>query len=208
MLHLNTVESGTLSLLNKLLKLPELRQFSLVGGTNLALRYGHRISVDLDLFSTEKFEHTTVLESLQKTFGKEFTYENRISKVGIFCFIQNVKVDIIHFPHSLIYPIETLNGIRLYDPRDIAAMKINAVLGRGKKKDFWDLSELLLHYSLDELINFHQLKYPNQMLLISIPQALCYFADAEESENPKSLKDQTWINIKNHITEEVRNYLK
>ena len=51
MLHFETVESNTLSILNELMNMPELMEFSLVGGTALSLLYGHRISVDLDLFS-------------------------------------------------------------------------------------------------------------------------------------------------------------
>jgi len=77
-------------------------------------------------------------------------------------------------------------------------MKINAILGRGKKKDFVDLQELLMHYSLKQIMEWHSLKYPDQMLLISIPQAITHFADAEESEVPISLKNQTWEWVKNH----------
>jgi len=75
-------------------------------------------------------------------------------------------------------------------------MKINAILGRRKKKDFWDLYELLHHFTLSEIIGFHRKKFPNQMLLISIPQAITYFADADESEDPVNLKGQTWIKLK------------
>ena len=40
MLHIETVEPGTLSLLNVLMQVPALMNFSLVGGTALALKYG------------------------------------------------------------------------------------------------------------------------------------------------------------------------
>ena len=56
MLHTEAVEPGTLSLLTELMAAPALHAFSLVGGTALALRYGHRNSVDLDLFYHEKFD--------------------------------------------------------------------------------------------------------------------------------------------------------
>jgi len=56
MLHTEAVEPGALSLLKELMTVPALRAFSLVGGTALALRYGHRNSVDLDLFYHEKFD--------------------------------------------------------------------------------------------------------------------------------------------------------
>ncbi|MFN0033504.1 MAG: nucleotidyl transferase AbiEii/AbiGii toxin family protein [Saprospiraceae bacterium] len=40
--------------------MPALDQFYLVGGTALALQLGHRVSVDLDLFSTEPFDPQTL----------------------------------------------------------------------------------------------------------------------------------------------------
>ncbi|MCF0056936.1 hypothetical protein LXL81_14300 [Dyadobacter sp. CY356] len=86
-------------------------------------------------------------------------------------------------------------------------MKINAILGRGKKKDFWDLYEILHQFSLSEVINFHREKFPSQMLLISIPQSITYFSDAEESEDPISLNGQTWESVKAYIQNTVKDYL-
>ena len=87
-------------------------------------------------------------------------------------------------------------------------MKVQAVLGRGKKKDFWDISELLKHYSVQNFIDFHTNKYSYQNLLISVPQALTYFSDADESEDPISLKGQTWESVKSEIQKKVREYLR
>ena len=69
------------------------------------------------------------------------------------------------------------------------------------------MSELLRHYTLEELISFQREKYPSQQLLISIPQALTYFDDAEESEAPVSLNNQTWNSVKKVIQKSVREYL-
>ena len=80
----------------------------------------------------------------------------------------------------------------MFSTEDIIAMKVQAILGRGKKKDFWDVAELLQHFSLNDFIEFHKEKYSTQNLLITVPQALTYFADADESEDPISLKNQTW----------------
>ena len=87
-------------------------------------------------------------------------------------------------------------------------MKIAAILKRGVKKDFWDIAELLDEYSIADFIESYNKKYPNHQLLISIPQALTYFQDAEESEDPVSLKGQTWESVKKHIRQKVSDYLK
>lgn len=85
-------------------------------------------------------------------------------------------------------------------------MKVQAILGRGKKKDFWDVAELLNHYSIEDFINFHKEKYSTQNLFITVPHAITYFADADESEDPISLKNQNWDSIKTFINMKVREY--
>ncbi len=187
MLYTKTVEPGTFSLLKQLMELPSLKSFCLVGGTALSLKYGHRSSVDLDLFFHEKFDSEVIEEELKQTFGENYFTEGGHRNFGIFCYIQKVKVDIVYFPHKPIAPFEETENIRFYSSNDIAAMKIQAILGRGKKKDFWDLHELFKHYSLQQIMDWHKQKYPNQMLAISIPNALTYFTDADESETPVSV---------------------
>lgn len=102
MLHLETVKPGTFAILKKLMSLPEMADFYLVGGTALALQYGHRSSEDPDLFCISKFDHETIKEILLNEFGSQFSYEGNFSKIGIFCFLNDVKVDIVYYPHPLI----------------------------------------------------------------------------------------------------------
>ncbi len=208
MLHIETVESNTLSLLNRLMQIPVLEKFNLVGGTALSLQYGHRISVDLDIFSNVKFDNNLIIAALQNEFSDQFEYEGGLNKFGIFCYINNVKVDIVYYPHPIICNSILIEKIRMYASIEIFAMKIQAILGRGKKKDFWDIATLLKHHTVESVIMHHQQKYPSQQLLISIPQALTYFADADESEDPISLQGQTWESVKKIIQQHVNNYLK
>ena len=208
MLQTQTIEPGTLSLLEQLMDLPSLQEFCLVGGTALALKYGHRISVDLDLFCNKEFNKEQIVTELMITFGENLLYENTRASWAIFCYIHNVKVDIIHYKHLQIFTTEVEDGCRLYHSLDLMAMKVNAILGRGKKKDFWDMAELLQHYTITECIEAHSKKYPNQQLLISIPNALTYFTDADESEEPVSLKGQTWASVKKNLQQKVNDYLR
>jgi predicted nucleotidyltransferase component of viral defense system len=188
--------------------MPELQGFSLVGGTALSLLYGHRMSVDLDLFSNKAFENSTVTDSLKNKFQDKFVMEEKQARFGIFCYIDGVKVDIVRHPHPIIRPETTTEGIRMFSVEDIIAMKVQAILGRGKKKDFWDIAELLQHFSIKDFIQFHKEKYTTQNLLITVPQAITYFADAEESEDPISLKKQTWEKVQAFIKEKVSEYLR
>lgn len=208
MLYLETVTSHTFSILEKLLDIPELIQFGLVGGTALSLLYGHRISEDLDIFSVTEFDNDKIARALTKEFKSEVQIRNTNPRFGIFCYINGVKVDLVRHPHHTIRPLNIVDNIRMFSIEDIMAMKIQAILGRGKKKDFYDIAELLNHYSVADFIKFHKEKFDTQNLLISVPQAMLYFADAEESEDPKSLKKQTWPSVKKQISKKVRKYLK
>ena len=105
MLHTKTVEPHTFSILKELMTIPELLNFSLVGGTALSLLYGHRMSVDLDLFSNKAFENMSVTEALKNRFHDKFVMEEKQARFGIFCYIDEVKVDIIRHPHPLIRQI-------------------------------------------------------------------------------------------------------
>ena len=207
MLYTSTVEPDTLVVLKQLMSIPELQDFYLVGGTCLSLRYGHRISVDLDLFSTKDFENQTIISVLENEF-KTFQYRSPNNPVGIFGFIGDIKIDLVkHYYFKQIADAIIEDGIRMFSDNDIIAMKIFAIMKRAHKKDFWDIAELLQHYSVQNFIDFYTAKYPSHQLLISIPHALTYFEDANESEDPISLKGQTWESVQTIIKQKVSEYL-
>ncbi len=207
MLQTQAIEPGTLSILRELMQFSSLKGFCLVRGTALALRYGHRLSIDLEIFNEKEFNKEHIETELIQTCGGRLMYRRSKMTWAVFCYVNNIKVDIIHYKHPIISPPELIDGIWIFHSRDLLAMKVNAILGRGRKKDFWDLFELLQHYSLSECIEAYTEKYPSQQLLISTPSALTYFVDADESEEPTSLKGQTWPGVKELIQEKVREYL-
>jgi hypothetical protein len=187
--------------------MPELKNFSLVGGTALSLLYGHRKSIDLDLFSNQPFDNEKIINAFEKKFKSSFNNRTATPRFGIFCFVNDIKVDLVRHPHPLIRPTIMIDAIRIFSMEDIIAMKMQAILGRGKKKDFWDIAELLSHFSVADFVQFHKEKYNTQNLMITVPQGISYFADAEESEDPISLKKQTWKSVQEIINGKVREYL-
>jgi predicted nucleotidyltransferase component of viral defense system len=188
------------------MRVPLLKEFSLVGGTALSLVYGHRISVDLDLFSQKPFEVEELVNDLKLIFGDRFRVRSSSAGFGLFCFVGESKIDLVRSPHPTIRPIYETDGIRFISTEDIVAMKVQAVLGRARKKDFWDIATLLEHYTVDDFTQFHKEKYSTQNLFVTVPQAISYFADAEDDLDPKSLKGQTWESVKSTIQKEVRGF--
>lgn len=207
MLQTQTVEPGTFSILKDLMQVPALQGFSLVGGTALSLLYGHRISVDLDLFTPDRLDVDQITESLSSAFGDQFSVRSISRGFGMFCFVGDAKIDLVKNPHPLIRPDKVVEGIRFISTEDIIAMKVQAVLGRARKKDFWDIATLLEHYSVEDFIHFHKEKFSSQNLMITVPEAISYFADAEDDIDPLSLKGQTWESVKDIIQNKVSRYL-
>lgn len=205
MLHLKIIEPNTLGLLKQVMSIPELKDFVLVGGTSLALQYGHRRSIDLDLFSLSAFD----VHELQKVVIEKF--ENieitGSPKFGLFAYIDKIKVDFINYSsYRLLKPLVVEEGIRMISAEDIAVMKVFAMLQRAKKKDFWDMSLLLNEFGVENIINFYVTKYPRT--LISVPRCLIYFDEAEDDDNPYCLENLTWASVKKNIQKHINNYLK
>ena len=208
MLHYSTVKPRLLSILKALMLLPELKDFYLVGGTALSLYYGHRLSIDIDLFSTVAFVNEEIVPVLEREIPG-FSYRNIKNPIGLFCMVETMKVDFVkHHQHPLIDKPLLIDGIRMLSPKEIMAMKVAALLKRAVKKNFWDISELLKHFTVQDCISAYTEKYSSQQLLISIPYALTYFTEAEESEEPVSLQGQTWASVKKSIQQKVNEYLK
>jgi predicted nucleotidyltransferase component of viral defense system len=202
MLLTKTLAPDTLELLKTLMQKPYLNDFLLVGGTALSMQIGHRISVDLDLFSNEIFDTTELKSLLAEDFSSfiaEFERGN-----SLICSINNIKVDLIRFRYGFTFPIIEEDGIRLADIKDIAPMKIDAISGRGKKKDFFDLYFLLQRYSLKELLDLYQAKYKHTTIFHVI-KSINYFEDAEIDTDPIVFDNKiTWAKVKKTIIQEIR----
>jgi len=203
MLQLQTVKPNTLELLKSLMQKEYLNSFVLVGGTALALQMGNRESIDLDLFSTTDFSSSEILSSL--LFDYQIVVNNQHTQTLIST-INQVKVDFIKFHYPFIRPFVILENIRMASIEDIAAMKLDAITGRGSKKDFYDLFFLLQHYSITDLFSFYSEKYPHQTTFHVI-RSLSYFEDAEIQPTPLVFdKTITWEVVKQKIIATIQGF--
>lgn len=206
MLYTNTVAPETLNLLKILMTIPELADFPLVGGTNLSLRFGHRVSVDLDLFTNTPFDPEDVFSAIVKTLPQTVKIDAR--KQSIWLTINDVKVDLILHEYPYIQGVETIDTIRLLAVEDIIPMKLEAMATIGVKKDFWDIVELLNHFTLAQMLQFHQQRYPNSDVGHIVLSAT-YFEDAEkERADPMGLTGVTWKQVKDRMKQAVDHFVK
>lgn len=201
MLQYKTIEHSTLELLKSLMARDFLQQFVLVGGTALSLQLGHRKSIDLDLFTLSDFNSEDIVQNLLKEHSLLTLTQLPQTLISE---INGIKVDFIRFRYPFIRPIIIEDGIRLLTIDDIAPMKLDAITGRGLKKDFFDLYYLLEIYTIDRLLELYLEKYQHQSTFHVI-RSLTYFVDAEKDPDPFIFDKQiTWGKVKKRIISEIK----
>ena len=200
MLQTQTVSSKLLELLRFISDSQVFKDFILVGGTSLALQIGHRNSVDIDMFGKCIIDVDEFIGELSK-FGK-VEIINKTKNI-LMVLVDNVKVDFVNYRYSLLEDFTIIENIRISSKKDIAAMKLNAISGRGSKKDFIDLYFLLKEFSLDEMIHFYDQKYEEGTYFMVL-KSLTHFEEADLQESPEVFLDFNWENAKKVITQEFK----
>jgi hypothetical protein len=78
MLQTKSVETKLLELLKFLMEQEEFEDFNLVGGTSLALKIGHRLSVDIDLFGNAEINTEQIIKALKpfKRVAVRFSWQS------------------------------------------------------------------------------------------------------------------------------------
>jgi predicted nucleotidyltransferase component of viral defense system len=188
--------------------------FILVGGTALSLRLGHRMSADIDLF-TEKYYGSVDYDKIEEYFKSKYPYYHRpdcsgITGMGRSCYAGNsakesVKID-LYYTDSFIRPHSLIENIRMANMDDLVAMKVDIIQRRGRKKDFWDLHELLEHYSLSQMIALHYERYPYSHEEELIVKNFIDFEKADEDFDPVCLRGKYWEVIKADFMDEINKY--
>lgn len=207
-LYYNTVTPVLRSSLEILMSSKIFENFRLVGGTSLSLQLGHRISVDIDLFSdveygsinfeeiesflSTKFNYIDFNTELIPAFGKSYTIGNSKD--------DSVKLDIFYTDPFITNEI-IVDNIKLASVEEIIAMKIDVIQRGGRKKDFWDLHELLDKYSIADMVNLHEKRYPYSHDSELIYNNLTNFSIADEDLDPICLRGKYWEFIKDDFEE-------
>lgn len=204
MLHKETVTTGTLDLINRLMADDHLKVFYLVGGTALSLMIGHRISIDIDLFTDQEFDAPELAQYLKNNYRTDL---NSVSKNSISGFIEDIKFDLISHRYTQIKPLLTIEGIRMLSI--LAAMKVNAIVGNGTRiKDFLDIYYLLKEMRYQDIIESYLKKYPDVNAGIA-KASMLYHKDIDFTISVTMLKeDVKWKDIGKSIKMAITGYEK
>lgn len=216
MLREESVSAQLLETLKRLMSLSILNNHRLVGGTALALQIGHRISIDIDLFSNSKTNYTEVEKLLMNEFSNEIKVTHYINSPfgkGIAFLIHGIKTDIIDWKSPFHYKPVVENDIRMASKEEIIRMKLAIITSppeyaRYDKKDFTDLACLLDKYTISEMIEIYKqsnniLAHPDRIVL----EAFQYAELADKKPNPNMLYKLPWDEVKMKIQKAIETYL-
>jgi len=207
MLPVKAVETPTLELIKSMQDKPYLQGFYLVGGTALALHFGHRKSIDIYLFSNFDFDVAGLLEEMHQDYSYQLFYTSSNTLKGK---IGEINVDILAHKYQLLSGPEENHGVKLLSLPDITAMKLNEISTSGQRsKDFIDLYYLLNKLDLGKMLGYYKKKY-EQENVAHILKSLIYFNDVDLADWPVLIENPKlkWIDVKNRIEKAVIDYAK
>ena len=181
-------------------------EFRLVGGTSLSLQLGHRISVDIDLFTDAEYGSID-FKKIENYLNNNFPFVEYFSDVPV-AFgksyqigknrNESVKLDIF-YTDNFIKDFISVDEIRLATIEEIVAMKLDVIQRGGRKKDFWDIHELFEKFTFREMLSLHKQRYPythDEDLLI---ENFTNFSIADEDFEPICLRGKYWEFIKDDL---------
>ena len=184
----------------------------LVGGTALALQRGHRISIDIDMFTNALYGEMNT-DELKKALVEMFPYTENLERLDETLMVYSlyvgnsrddcIKLDIC-YDDDPIFPLVNIDGIRMVSEKDIAAMKLNCIAqDRQRKKDFWDIHDLLETYSIEDMVSFALKRHPWTLTLDKIINGFKRLPLLNDYTEIRCLKGKYWEFVVEDLMEQI-----
>ena len=208
-MRVDVLSAEQVAVLDRLRTVPSVADFYLAGGTALALRHGHRRSIDFDFFRAEPFDGYALGGALEAVFAPALEWLPSGERT-LHMRLETVSTSFFQLPYPLLEPVQpTPWGFGLASDLDVAVMMVEAVAGRGSRKDFVDL-RVLCHRGirLDELLEDFDRKYGTTRAdRYHRLRALAFFEDAERQPMPDMLVPFDWAECKTFFAAEAARLL-
>jgi predicted nucleotidyltransferase component of viral defense system len=203
-LYWNTVTPDMRVILKQFSNTPTGAKFYLAGGTALSLQLGHRLSVDLDFFSPSE-DIPSIRPALEQALAP-FDFTLADSAWGNLVYlVQNVRVGFYGYGYELVAPLVETPDARLASIEDIALMKLDALLARAARKDFYDLYFICQKIPLRQILDLAPKKYPHTRdFEAQSVKRLTYFESADQDPDPTLLQSISWGRVKEYFIAQAR----
>ncbi len=213
-LHYETITPLLRKVLDDIMANPIFEPFYLVGGTSLSLRLGHRISIDIDLFTNATYGSLD-FSIYERFFQENYSYYYCTDKTDLVGFgrsyyvgeseDESIKVD-LYYHDEIIDLCDIIDNIRIASLDDVVAMKVDVISRGGRKKDFWDLHELLNTYSIPQMLELHQQRHEYTHDRNQIIANFTDFTSADKDIDPICLRGKEWELVKLDFVEIINLY--
>lgn len=202
-MYWNIIDEKRCKLLKRITENVSIPEYYMIGGTALSLQLGLRESYDFDFCVPIQFNNELLLEELER-IGEVKVKQNQKGTCDVV--LDGVQVSFFYYPNKVINEFITTDempNFKMASILDIAVMKIVAIGGRGAKKDFFDLYNIMnkCNINLKELANGLLQKCGSKTNYANIIMGLSYFEDAEHEILPKTFVEYNWEEIKKYFIE-------
>ena len=202
-MYWNIIDEKRCKLLKRITENVSIPEYYMIGGTALSLQLGLRESYDFDFCVPIQFNNELLLEELER-IGEVKVKQNQKGTCDVV--LDGVQVSYFYYPNKVINEFITTDempNLKMASILDIAVMKIVAIGGRGAKKDFFDLYNIMnkCNINLKELANGLLQKCGSKTNYANIIMGLSYFEDAEQEILPKTFVEYNWEEIKKYFIE-------
>ena len=197
-MYWNIFDKDRYDLLKKISEGVSIDDYYMIGGTALSLQLGLRESYDFDFCVKSQFNNEILLSEL-KNIGNVEVLQNQKGTCDVL--LNGVQVSFFYYTNKVIKDFvraEEMPKLKMASVLDIAVMKIVAIGGRGAKKDFFDLYNIIekCNITIDELVEGLIQKCGDNVNYVNIIMGLSYFEDAEDEILPDTFVNYDWQKIK------------
>ncbi|MFP4358931.1 MAG: nucleotidyl transferase AbiEii/AbiGii toxin family protein [Puniceicoccaceae bacterium] len=170
------------------------RNFVLYGGTAVALRYGHRQSVDFDFFTHRPFDPDELKSNLD-WLGDSQTLQ--VAANTLAALVQTPPGEVkcsffggLSFGRIASPSVCVGTTVQIASPLDLSVQKLKVIQVRSESKDYHDLDCLFRNgVSLEESVGAALALYPDFPTAVAL-RALCYFDDGDVATIPEAMKQR------------------
>ena len=107
--------------------------------------------------------------------------------------------------YPLVEPSDSAEGVAVASVVDVGLMKLDALAGRGSRKDFYDVYAIAQRIPIPDLLALGEQKYPNarDFALMTV-KSLLIFENADRDFQPDLLTDLAWEQVRQFFIEQAQ----
>ena len=158
---------------------------------------GHRISVDLDFFSATDEVASSTRQEILTALGPFSPQALEAVDGNLLLEVSGLHVGFFGYGDTLLEPTDSVENVALASVVDVGLMKLDALISRSSRKDFYDLYFIAQQIPIPTLLRLGETKYPyaRDFELMAV-ESLVLFENADRDIQPTMLVEVAWEEVR------------